>query len=122
MPCAFAFDEWDSGEVIVYSALDDKPKTVANPRDLARVRDIVARPRVTLLVDRWSEDWTQLSWLRLDAIATLLEPTDMTFAEHSRAVGLLRARYPQYATHRLEARPILRFAVQAARGWTAEAD
>ena len=122
MPCAFAFDDTDEDALVLYSALDEKPKSVADPHDLARVRDTVARPRVTLIVDRWSEDWTELTWLRLDAVASLLEPTETTQPEHSRAVELLRARYPQYATQDLEARPILRFAVQAIRGWTAEAD
>jgi PPOX class probable F420-dependent enzyme len=118
VPCAFAFVE-DSDGLTVYSALDEKPKSVADPRDLARVRDIVARPRVTLLVDRWSEDWTDLAWLRLEGTATLLEPTDSAAAEHALAVGLLRARYPQYATHNLETRPMIRVAVERTSGWAA---
>jgi PPOX class probable F420-dependent enzyme len=115
VPCAFAFEERGRA-LTVYSALDEKPKAVANPRDLARVRDIVERPRVALLVDRWSEDWTQLAWLRLEGMATLLEPT---VSEHSHAVRLLRARYPQYATHNLEQRPVIRVGVERASGWHA---
>jgi PPOX class probable F420-dependent enzyme len=103
----------------VYSALDDKPKSVADPRALARVRDIAERPRVTLLVDRWSEDWTQLAWVRIEGSATLLEPTGTAALEHARAVGLLRARYPQYATHNLETRPMIRVAVERVSGWAA---
>ena len=118
MPCAFAFEERGPA-LTVYSALDEKPKAVANPRDLARVRDIAERPRVALLVDRWSEDWTRLAWLRLEGTATLLESTDMTASEHSGAVGLLRARYPQYATHNLEQRPIIRAAIDRVSGWHA---
>jgi PPOX class probable F420-dependent enzyme len=118
VPCAFAFAE-DEGGLTLYSALDEKPKSVADPRDLARVRDIVARPSVTLLVDRWSEDWTDLAWLRLDGTGTLLEPTDTAASEHARAVGLLRARYPQYATHNLESRPLIRVSVERTSGWSA---
>lgn len=117
VPCAFAFVEDDG--LTIYSALDEKPKSVADPRDLARVRDIVARPRVTLLVDRWSEDWTQLAWLRLDGNATLLEPTDAAGSEHVLALGLLRGRYPQYATHKLERRPLIRVSVERVSGWSA---
>lgn len=117
VPCAYAFAE-DEG-LTIYSALDEKPKSVADPRDLARVRDIVARPRVTLLVDRWSEDWAQLAWLRLDGTGTLLEPTDTADSEHALAVGLLRARYPQYATHNLESRPLIRVSVERISGWRA---
>lgn len=119
VPCAFAFSENPRG-LTIYSALDEKPKSLADPRDLARVRDIVARPNVGLLVDRWSEDWTELAWLRLDGTGTLLEPSETAGSEHALAIGLLRGRYPQYATHHLESRPMLRIAVQAIREWTAQ--
>lgn len=108
--------------VVLYSALDEKPKTVADPRDLARVRDVVARPRVTVLVDLWNEDWSALRWLRLEGNARLLEPTDDGAAEHALAVGLLRLRYPQYADQALEQRPMLRFVIDRAVGWSAVGD
>jgi PPOX class probable F420-dependent enzyme len=99
---------------VVYTPLDEKPKSVDDPRELERVRDIVARPAVGLLVDRWSEDWTRLGWLRLDGRADLVEPGA---AGHAAAVEALRAKYPQYATHRLEARPLIRIAVERVREW-----
>ena len=113
VPITYAFDEtaW-----VIYSALDEKPKVVADPRDLARVRDIAARPRVTLLVDRWSEDWTQLAWLRLEGEAKILERGS---DEHARAVDLLRARYEQYADQALEQRPMLRISLTRAVSWSA---
>jgi PPOX class probable F420-dependent enzyme len=109
-----------SQELVLYSPLDEKPKSVDDPRSLARVQNILARPRVSVLVDRWSEDWSELCWLRLDGVARLLEPADDGGAEHARAVTLLRERYPQYATHRLEARPILRIAVERTVSWGLE--
>jgi PPOX class probable F420-dependent enzyme len=108
----------DADVDVVYSPLDEKRKSVADPRRLARVRDIAARPDVTLLLDRWSEDWSQLAWLRLEARAALLEPGDAA-DEHGAAVARLRDRYPQYAGHDLDRRPLLRLAVRSARGWTA---
>jgi PPOX class probable F420-dependent enzyme len=119
VPIAFAVAS--HGDVMVlYSALDEKPKAVADVRRLARVRDIAARPQVSVLVDRWSEDWTELAWLRLDGTASLLEPTDPAdTAEHALAVALLRERYPQYATHRLERLPVLRIAVERQGEWQA---
>jgi hypothetical protein len=30
---------------------------------------------------------------------------------------LLRAKYPQYASHRLGERPVIRIAIEAARSW-----
>ena len=51
---------------VLYTPIDDKPKRSDDPMALARVRDILADPRVTVLVDRWDEDWTRLAWLRCD--------------------------------------------------------
>jgi PPOX class probable F420-dependent enzyme len=109
-----------SQELVLYSALDEKPKSVDDPRTLARVRDILARPRVSVLVDDWSEDWTELRWLRLDGVARLVEPAGDDAGEHRLAVDLLRARYAQYATHRLEERPMVRITVERAVSWSAQ--
>jgi PPOX class probable F420-dependent enzyme len=103
----------------IYSALDEKPKSVADPRDLARVRDLSERPRVTLLVDHWDESWSALGWLRMDGTATLVEPTDPPGGGHADAVRLLRDRYPQYATHALEQRPVIRIDVDRITSWFA---
>ena len=100
----------------LYVPLDEKPKRTDDPRALARVRDILERPAAALLVHRWSEDWSELGWLRLRGEASLLEPS----AEpelHAAVVGALRVKYRQYADHRLEARPLLAFNVVAARAW-----
>ena len=108
------------GRPRLYSPLDDKPKAVADPRRLARVRDLLLRPDATLLVDRWSEDWDHLGWLRLETTAALLEPGAGSLgAEHVDAVDALRTKYPQYEGHRLDARPILRFSVDRAVAWGA---
>lgn len=116
VPIAFAADVATD---VLYSPLDEKPKSFADPRRLARVRDITARPAVTLLVDRWSEDWTQLAWLRLDGRATLVEAAGEDDEELRAAIVLLRGRYKQYAEHRLEARPLLRIAIESFRSWAA---
>jgi PPOX class probable F420-dependent enzyme len=108
------------GRPRLYSPLDDKPKTVADPRRLARVRDLLARPDATLLVDHWSEDWDRLGWLRLETTADLIEAGgESPAAELAGAIAALRAKYPQYAGHRLETRPILRFTVDRAVAWGA---
>lgn len=115
VPICFVLDEV---QPILYTPLDEKPKTVDEPRRLARVRDLLADPRVTVLVDRWDEDWARLAWLRCLGNASLLEPGPTAdTAEHASAVTALRAKYPQYAAHRLEARPIIRIAIQHATSW-----
>jgi PPOX class probable F420-dependent enzyme len=105
---------------ILYTPLDDKPKRTNDPLDLARVRDIGADPRVTLLVDRWDEDWTQLAWLRAAGTAELLPPGPDR-PEHTTAVAALRGRYPQYETHRLEDRPLIRITIERVIEWGARA-
>ena len=104
---------------ILYSPLDDKPKRVADPRALARVRDIGRDPRVTVLVDRWDEDWTRLAWLRCDGRAGLLEPTRpaSSAAERGEVIAALRAKYPPYADHALETRPLLRIRLDRMSSW-----
>ena len=103
---------------VLYTPLDEKPKRVVDPRALARVRDLVKRPDVALLVDRWSEDWTELAWLRIRGRAALLEPGDAP-DEHAGAVAALRVKYPQYREHRLEDRALIRIEVLGAIWWSA---
>ncbi len=102
---------------VVWTPLDEKPKVVADVRSLARVRDIVDRPAVTLLVDRWSEDWSELAWLRLAGSARLVESADVPVA----VMASLRAKYPQYRDHDLERRPAIRIWIERATRWGAVA-
>jgi len=118
VPICFALaPDGAEGRPRLHSPLDDKPKASDDPHDLARVRDLLVLPEATLLVERWSEDWTRLAWIRLEARADLLEPEAHEQAEHAAAVLALRAKYPQYGAHRLEDRPILRFTVQRVVAW-----
>jgi PPOX class probable F420-dependent enzyme len=102
----------------VWTPLDEKPKAVDDVRTLARVRDIAARPEVSLLVDRWSEDWSELAWLRSVGTASLVEPAVVPRA----VLGALRAKYPQYVEHRLEGRPMIAIALERANSWGALSD
>jgi PPOX class probable F420-dependent enzyme len=112
----------DPDRPILYSPLDEKPKRAADVHELARVRDLRRDPRVTVLVDAWDEDWSRLGWLRGDGTASLLEPGGEGGeggAEHRAAVAALRAKYPQYETHDLAARPLIRIALGRAASWAA---
>jgi len=120
VPICFALRPDDvEGRPILYSPLDEKPKRASDVHELARVKDILVLPEVTLLVDRWDEDWSRLAWLRLYGRGELLEPQPHEVAEHTLAVGLLRGRYPQYAAHALESLPIIRVRVDRAVAWSA---
>jgi len=90
VPVCFAFDG-----AALYSAVDDKPKRT---RELRRLRNVRANPQASLLVDVWDEDWTRLAWVMVEGRAEVLTQG----AEFTRALDLLRAKYPQYRTMALE--------------------
>jgi PPOX class probable F420-dependent enzyme len=120
VPCCVALVS-GGGTWALVTPIDAKPKASSDPMRLARVRDIRRDPRVTLLVDRWDEDWARLAWLRIVGDARLLLPWAPPDAvAHASAVSALRNRYPQYRDHRLEAQPIIRIAPTRITGWSAE--
>jgi len=73
----------------VVTMIDHKPKTTTH---LQRLTNIEAEPRVTLLVDDWSEDWTGLSWARFDGVAEIHREGAVWMA----AREALATRYIQY--------------------------
>ena len=107
VPICFVLLEGD-----LYTPIDEKPKT-PEPRALARVRDIERRAEVTVLIDRWDEDWGRLAWLRCDSRAGLTDDPDV----RTTAIAALRVKYPQYAKHDLERRPLIRIAIERVRSW-----
>jgi len=107
VPIVFAY-----ADGVLYSPIDAKPKSVEATR-LRRVRNIVANPRVQVLIDRYDEDWFQLGYAQVRGTATLLEDGE----EHWRAVELLEAKYAQYADMPLEGRPVIRIAVEQVVTW-----
>jgi PPOX class probable F420-dependent enzyme len=97
----------------IYVALDAKPKRVA-PQRLKRVRNLLENPRVALVIDRYSNEWSELGYLLIQGTATLLAPGD---AEHSQAVGLLRDRYVQYLTMPIAEQPVIAIRPSSVVGW-----
>ena len=109
VPFCFALE----GEVL-YSAVDAKPKRTPGA-PLARFRHVADEPRVSILVDEWSEDWAQLWWVRVDGRAAAVEPGS---DEERRALGLLTEKYPQYRAAP-PAGPVLAITGERWSGWTA---
>ena len=107
VPICYAFD----GRRI-YTALDLKPKRVS-PRSLKRVRNVKANPRVALVIDDYSEDWSRLAYVLIKGSAHVLEGGE----ERSRAEAMLRDKYPQYETALERGCTVLRITPEAVVGW-----
>ena len=72
-----------------YSSVDRKPKS---GRQLRRLRNLAENPRATLLVDHWSEDWSELAWVMVRGRAELVGGGE----EFDDAIVRLTEKYPQY--------------------------
>ncbi len=114
VPICYVFD----GECI-YSPLDEKPKSVAAHR-LKRVRNIAANPRVSLVIDHYSEDWSQLAYVIISGLAEIIEPDELHHNECERIVALLREKYPQYETMAIDRRPLIKIRVVSLKRWQAQ--
>src|SRR5829696_560681 len=99
----------------LYIALDAKPKRVA-PERLRRIRNILENPRVALVIDRYSDDWSELAYLLIQGTAALIHPGA---AEHRRALALLRERYVQYLAMPLEQQPVIEIRPAKVVAWEA---
>jgi PPOX class probable F420-dependent enzyme len=69
------------------------------------VRNVRANPPVTLVVDHYTEDWSDLGWVQVRGTAGIVRPE---VQQHQRGVDALREKYDQYASHALEDRPVIR--------------
>jgi PPOX class probable F420-dependent enzyme len=110
IPVCYVFD----GQTI-YSVLDAKPKTTPL-RQLRRVRNILANPHVSLVVDHYEEDWTRLQYVMVTGDAELLESGE----EWTRAIAMLREKYPQYQSMDLGESPVIKITPARFVPWTFE--
>ena len=99
----------------IYIALDEKPKDVP-PDRLKRVRNILENSEVTLVADRYAEDWSRLAFVMVRGKAGLLEPGSK---EHAAAVRLLRGKYHQYEEMKIEENPAIAVRPEGVASWGA---
>jgi PPOX class probable F420-dependent enzyme len=98
----------------IYSIVDDlKPKASLS---LARLRNVEANPRISLLVDEYRDDWQRLWWVRADGTARIVREG----ADRARAIARLHAKYPQYQAVGLEFGAAIITDVEQWIGWSAE--
>jgi PPOX class probable F420-dependent enzyme len=112
VPVVFALDGDAHGDRdVVYTAVDAKPKTTQRLRRLANIE---SNPHVSLLVDHYADDWTQLWWVRVDGVAAIHFDGDAMHIGYR----LLRAKYPQYQSVPLNG-PVIAVTALRWTGWHA---
>ena len=110
VPVCFVFD----GQAI-YSVLDAKPKTTPL-RQLRRVKNILANPQVSLVVDHYEEDWDKLQYILVSGDAELLESGE----EWALAIAMLREKYPQYQAMDLDQSPVIKITPVRYSPWSSQ--
>ena len=98
-------------QATIYTAVDAKRKTTHRLRRLA---NIAANPRVSLLVDHYDADWTELWWVRADGVAAVHESGE----EMAIGYAALRREYPQYERVALDG-PVVSVVVTRWSSWHA---
>jgi PPOX class probable F420-dependent enzyme len=109
IPICFVFDGQN-----FYSPIDEKPKRAA-PNQLKRLRNIQENPKVTIVIDRYDEDWRKLAYVLIFGSARILLRGD----KHRTAVKLLRAKYRQYRTMAIDELPIIAITPKRFVTWVA---
>ena len=106
VPIVFAYRDGT-----VYTAIDAKPKATMR---LRRIRNIEARPHVSVLVDHYHDNWDRLWWIRLDGLAQVAANGPV----RDTAIELLTEKYPVYAEQPPPG-PAITITVEAIRSWSA---
>ena len=111
VPLCFWFDG-----VNFYFAIDQKPKRQSGLK-LKRMRNIAANPHVSLLIDHYEEDWSQLAYVLVGGAARVVEDRE----EYVMALRNLRDKYPQYRNMALtyETNLIIRIEPRSVHVWGA---
>ncbi|HET7668384.1 MAG TPA: TIGR03668 family PPOX class F420-dependent oxidoreductase [Mycobacterium sp.] len=96
---------------VVYTAVDAKRKTTQRLRRLANIE---GNPQVSMLVDHYDDDWSQLWWVRADGVAAI----HYSGEEMAAGYALLRKKYVQYQRIALDG-PVVTVEVQRWASWQA---
>jgi len=97
IPICFAFDGKE-----FFSPIDEKPKRIS-PQKLKRLRNIEGNSQVSLVIDRWDEDWRKLAYILVSGRARIV----LSGQRHRKAVSLLRRKYRQYRSMAIDQRPMI---------------
>ncbi len=93
-----------------YVAIDEKPKQTLK---LKRLRNIAENPQVALVIDVYSEDWSQLAWLMVQGTAIVWERGD----KYPEVLAALRQKYRPYQQMALAERPLIEISPERILSW-----
>ena len=96
---------------VIYKAVDQKPKSGIN---LKRLRNVSENASVSILADRYSDDWETQWWVRADVRAAILADQ----RQMAEPLRLLASRYWQYR-QAPPTGPVLAVTVERWSGWAA---
>ncbi len=109
LPVCFAYD----GRCI-YSPIDKKPKRVSSDK-LKRVRNVLDNPNVSLLIDKYVENWNNLYYVIVIGRADVLNGGE----EYERSLKILSEKYDQYRKMGLEnlGAPVIKITPEKIISW-----
>ena len=108
VPICFAYGEGG----VIYSAIDAKPKKTSG-NNLKRITNIFGNSSVSIVFDRYLEEWDQLGYVIVHGLAHLIT----TGEERDLAEILLRNKYSQYETYLSPGAPIIKILVDRHVSW-----
>jgi len=95
IPICFVYDGKE-----FFSPIDEKPKRTIR---LKRLRNLQENPKLSLVIDRYNEDWRRLAYVLITGEGKVLFRGN----KHRRAVRLLRRKYSQYRDMVIQVRPLI---------------
>jgi PPOX class probable F420-dependent enzyme len=107
IPICFAFDGKE-----FFSPIDEKPKQTA-ARQLRRLQNIEENSQVSLVMDRYDENWQRLAYVLVRGTAKVL----VRGKRHARGVQLLRRKYRQYRSMAIDERPMIVITPKRFKAW-----
>jgi PPOX class probable F420-dependent enzyme len=107
VPVCFVFDGKE-----FFSPIDEKPKQTP-PTKLKRLRNITENSKISLVIDRYDEEWRRLAYVLVAGKARVV----LRGTKHASAVKRLRAKYAQYRRMAIHERPMIVITPRQLKSW-----
>jgi len=109
LPVCFAYDGG-----FIYSPIDKKPKRVSANK-LKRVRNIIDNPNISLVIDKYVENWNKLYYVIIIGRADVI----YSGGEYKRSLKILTEKYDQYRKMGLEhlGAPVIKITPEKIISW-----